>query len=194
MALLGFGVWSLVGGLATGTLLSCLGAWMLVPQRPALSFHWPTTKWVFGFAKHTFIAGLMEKVLHDLDDVVIGTLGSTRSLGFYNKSFRMAEAGAQGLFPPIVNTAFPTFAKLQSDRLRLSRAYEIILAWIMRLATLLYVLLGLLAPEIIRFLYGPKWLGVVPLLRLLLIYGLLSPAFNLSNSLHLAGGAEEGTG
>lgn len=188
MAVKGFGVWSLVASQVVTVVLSSIGAWWLSPWRPSLGFDLAAAKWSLRFGKSMFVSGIMEKVLHDLDDVAVGSLGTTESLGFYSKSYSLSEWLVRVIVPSIAETAQPTFAKLQNERARLSRAFELVIGVITRLSVPFYLVTGLLAPEIVRLLYGEKWLGVVPLYRLLIAYGLLRPLFNMCNYLHVAKG------
>lgn len=188
LAVRGFGVWSLVAGQVATAVLGSIGAWYLSPWRPSLGFDWSAAKWAFGFGKSMFVSGTTHRVLHDLDDVVLGSLGTTEELGFYSKSYRLSEWLMLGLFPSIHDTAHPVFARLQNDRAGLSRVFELVIALITRLSVAFYLVTGLLTPEIVRLLYGEKWLGIVPLYRLLIAYGLLRSIFNVSDYLHQAKG------
>ncbi|MEZ4637590.1 MAG: oligosaccharide flippase family protein [Caldilineaceae bacterium] len=76
---------------------------------------------------------------------------------------------------PINSVATGTYAELKTDRTRLSKAFFRSNALLVRSGFLFAGLLTLLAPEMIRILLGDKWLPMLDIFRLMLIFVLLDP-------------------
>jgi O-antigen/teichoic acid export membrane protein len=80
---------------------------------------------------------------------------------------------------------------LKGDRPRLSRAFSLSNAWLLRGGFLFSGLLLLIAPEFIRLLLGDKWLPMLTAFRLMIVFALLDPIRSSLASLFTAVGRPE---
>jgi O-antigen/teichoic acid export membrane protein len=187
-ALLGCGLWSLVIAQAAGALVG--GTYVVLVQKPRYLPAWDrvAAKGLWNFGRRSFGSSLLKDILNHADDVVVGSLVSAGVLGLYSRSRRIAELLEVVVAPPIANTALPVFAALRDRKEELSRSVELVLCMITRITVPFFVITGLLAPEIVGVIYGDKWLGVVPIYRALMLYGMLSPLLEICRHLVYAKG------
>lgn len=192
MAYLGFGYWALVAERATGVLARAGFLWLYVrPWSPEINFDKATARWFMGFGSKLFTSRALNSLLDQFDEFWIGTILGKTPLGFYGKAYEFAGYPERVVGNPIVSVIFPTFAKVQHDRLRLSQAFFRAASLIVRAGFLFAGVLTLVIPEFIRIFLGDQWLPMALTFQLMLIYTLLNPLFTLASRLMTAVGKPE---
>jgi PST family polysaccharide transporter/lipopolysaccharide exporter len=125
------------------------------------------------------------------DDFWTGTSLGAAALGFYSRAYEFARYPRRAVSNPITAVLFPTYARLQYDRLGLSKAYYRATALMIRLGFLLSVVFALVVPEFVRLFLGHRWLPIVVPFRLMIVYTLLDPLIITSGHLVTASGQPE---
>ena len=93
----------------------------------------------------------------------------------------MAQYPERILATPITNVFFPTYAAVHEDKDMLSKAFFRSSSFLVRAGFLFAIVLLASAPELTVILFGEKWLPIVPIFQLMLIYIFLNPLYaNLS--------------
>lgn len=181
MAWAGFGFWSLVGELAVPVLIRTVGLWVVRrPWRLSLRFDKEIARWYFRFGSFLFLSSSFGFLLDQFDDFWTGTALGATPLGFYSRAYEFARYPRRVIGTPITRVFFPTYAKLQHDRLQLSKAYYRASGLIVRVGFLFSLVFALVIPEFIRIFIGAKWLPMALTFRLMLLYTLLDPLLNTS--------------
>ncbi len=192
LAVEGRGVWALVAQNVTYNLLFVVGTWWTVRWRmPQL---WQV-RWQFDarlarqFVRFGLTVGLMllaGLLLTQLDNFMIGTFVGITVLGFYDRAYRTAQWPATLLSSLISRAAFYTYARLQDDRVRLQKTVTMMLWIITTLALPLALVILITAPDLIRLLYGDRWLPSTLFLRILVVYAVMRPLWENAGSLFIA--------
>jgi len=117
----------------------------------------------------------LERVLDEFDDFWIGTKSGPLALGYYSKAYELALYPRRVISEPIANVVLPVFARLQSDRLQLSRAYFRFSSLVARVAFLFAGPFVLVANEFVRLFLGDRWVPMVATFLLMVVYVLLDP-------------------
>lgn len=191
LARAGFGVWSLVAGRLAGGLTQILGYWLGSPWRPALALDRELARWCFDFGKSFFIINNLVTIQSRLDDILVGVFAGKAALGLYSKSFLLSETVGQTIAPGLGRVMLPAFRTIREDSARLSELYRYVIWGVLRVMILYSALVALLARPLVALVFGDKWLPMVPMLRLLLIYGGLRPVYTPTRSLLVALGHQE---
>lgn len=182
LALIGWGALSLVAGYASNLLLSAVLLWIFGSWRPKFSelFHLSASeiKWFFKFGFFLFVGGITTFILYKYNDFILGTFLSITALGFYSRAFNYAQIPTSLVTGVISKVALPTYSVLQKDKEKLSEAFTIVLKSIVRISFPFSLMLFLVAEDMILFLLGSTWLPMVPIFRILLIYGVLRSIFD----------------
>ena len=182
MAYKGFGALSLVMGYGLNFLFSFVLLWLLRPWKISLSeaflFNKNQISWFIKFGSFLFLGGLTTFVLYKYNDFVLGTFLSATALGFYTRAFNYAQLPTSLITSVVSKVALPTYSLVQGDPAKLSSAFSLVLGSIVRISFPFSLLLFLTADEFTLFLLGPKWLPMVPILRILLVYGVLRSIFD----------------
>jgi O-antigen/teichoic acid export membrane protein len=190
LALRGLGPWSLVlGEQLTGSLVFAAGVWLYRPPwRPSLRFNRAIARQFLRFGRFVVANLQISYMLDQFDDFWTATaLGSTAA-GYYNKAYELARYSRRIIAVPLEDVFFPAYARLQTDRLRLSQAYYRFNSLVVRLSFLLALIAFLVAPEFITLVLTPKWLPMVNTFRFMIIYTLLDPIIVTAGSLTVAVG------
>jgi len=190
MALRGFGIWSLVFGGLLGAIPYTFLIWKISPVKLKFSWDKEKIKWFFNFGPwwHWFFAATASMVILQFDNLLVGTILGAATLGFYSRAYNWATLPTSRLAAIISRVAYPIYAKLQSDSVRLSYAFNLTLSAIVRVT----LPIGIIGLFIIRegtlFLIGEKWLALVPMFQALFLYMILRPLFDDTGALFMAVG------
>jgi len=174
----GLGVWSLVVGSVSKTVITFIGFYIKPLWRPSLIWNKALLQWFLKFGGILWLGGVATFILYKYNDFILGTFVDAETLGFYVKALSFAQLPTSLVTSAISRVSFPTYAKLQEDTKKLSEAFRIVLVNIVRLATPLSLILFVTAEEFTRLLLGDKWLPMVPIFRLLILYSLVRPVFD----------------
>lgn len=177
----GFGYWSLVIGPPTGGLylfLIWLGLWIIRPWKLRIVFDKKMIKWFFSFGKYLWIGAFTTFILYQYNDFILGNFLTAAILGFYAKALNFAQLPNSIVASVVSRVALPAYAKLQDEKERLSRTFNFVLRNVVRLSFPMSLLMFVTAREFITFLIGEKWLPMVPIFQLLVLYSLLRPIFD----------------
>jgi lipopolysaccharide exporter len=172
LAALGFGIWSIVAGQIVGAALRTLGRWLLLPWRPRLRFIPSRARALLGYGVHVMTVRLLDILLERADQLLIAVLLGPVQLAFYYMAARIPEIAIANFNQVLTQVPFPAYARIAGDRERLTTAYR----HATRYTALAIVPAGLglaaVAPELVRVVFGERWMPAVPLLQVLSLVGI----------------------
>ena len=178
LALLGFGVWSLVAGRMGMQLVQAvlLFRWVRHSVKPTLARE--ESRQLLGFGSGNALSGLLQYLARSGDKIVVGRwLGGAGPLGLYNRAFQQMQLPSDNVGQLLVAVLFPAFSELQEDTKRFGMAF----LRSIELATLLTapIMAGMFvaAPHLIVGLYGAQWGGSVKPFQVLAIGGVLATLY-----------------
>ena len=181
-AFLGAGLWSLVAEQAASQVVRWVGFWVVLhPWRPSLRFVTEKAKDLILFGSGVLSSNLLGISLDRFDDFWTGTFLGSAALGYYSRAYEMAQYPERILATPITNVFFPTYAAVHEDKETLSKAFFRSSSFLVRAGFLFAIVLLASAPELTVILFGEKWLPIIPIFQLMMIYIFLNPLYaNLS--------------
>jgi PST family polysaccharide transporter len=191
LALLGFGLWSLVYAALIKALTSTILMWSLSPQRLWLrrtSWDWSVARGLLRYGLQTTGGGLTTFFYQMVDSFTVGKLLGATALGYYGKSMDFTSRTVDGLNTVITNVLFPSYSKIQTEGERLSRAYLKSLRIVSFVTVPLSLGIFATAPEMVAVLLGEKWLPMIPALQILSFVSLVKPLSASSSALFAAVG------
>jgi O-antigen/teichoic acid export membrane protein len=186
----GWGPWSLVlGEQLTGALVSFAGIWL---YKPPWRLSLRTSRTVVGqylrFGRFLLANIQINYLLDRFDDFWVGTALGASAAGFYSKAYEFARYPRRIIAMPLQPVFFSAYARLQTDRRRLSQAYYRLNSFVVRIGFLFGLVLILVAPEFVELLLTAKWLPMVNAFRLMVVYTLLDPLIVTAGNLAVAVG------
>lgn len=127
------------------------------------------------FGARSAVAELIAVSVVKLDKVWTGVMLGNTSLGFYSRAFVFSNYVQRTLFAPLNLVMGGGYAELAAERSRLSQAWLVANAALLRASCAIAGVLGLAAPELIAVLLGERWLPMQAAFRVLLACTVLEP-------------------
>jgi lipopolysaccharide exporter len=167
------GVWALVVGTLAGGAAGVVLSYILAPYRPRLVFDARAIRPLIHYGRWVFLTAVVAVSANSLTQVVISRQLGAFELGLYFLATKLAFAPYELAAQILGEVAFPLFARIQSDRLLVTRAFRSILVGIVTVLLPMYVLLISLAPWFVQEVLGERWRGTEPLIQVLGLVGLV---------------------
>jgi O-antigen/teichoic acid export membrane protein len=189
IALDGGGPWAIIIGnvtaAATSTvLLLAMGAWV-----PRLMFRWQSLRDLGGYGLR-YVGGMTFLTLNgNADNILVGRVLGQAALGTYTLAYSMILVPLSRIAAPVCQLITPALARLQNDKQALAGN------WLRGTRLLLMIFLPVMltvavtAPDVVRVLFGTKWDGAIPVVRILAPVGALLSIQALADSVLQATGA-----
>ena len=189
MAYAGFGLWSLVYGRIVRSFIALIANFLVCPTlRWLMPTKWDslTAKNLAKFGTTTLGTGLVQFGYEHGDKLVVGKLFGATQLGFYTQAYTIS-ALTVGQISMVTNSVlFPAYAKIRNDKARLAKAFLDSLRMVSAITIPLSMGIFILAPELVVFFIGEKWIASIPLLQIFSFLGLIRPLSGIASPLFLA--------
>lgn len=173
LALILRNIWALVFGFLAGDFARFIMSYIVHPYRPRISLDLKKAKELFSFGKWIFASSILVFLITQGDDVFVGKLLGVAALGFYQMAYRISNMPATQITHVISQVAFPAYSKLQDDVSRLKGAYLQISQLTAFLSIPIAGLIFILALDFTKIFLGEKWMPIVPVIRVLVLWGVI---------------------
>ncbi len=188
IATIGGGVWTLVFGsiilTATRTVLYfTTSAW-----RPMMHFDLRRSRRLLSFGGTIAVGRTLFYVNENVDKYLAGRAWPANTLGLYSFALILAQVPTTKIVSLINNVSYPAFAEVQSDPNRVEKLYLNITKATAVITLPLYVAGFLLGDDLVRVVFGAKWLPMVPTFRLLCLAQIMTSLNAVNNFVHAAQG------
>ncbi|MCD8081360.1 MAG: lipopolysaccharide biosynthesis protein, partial [Bacteroides sp.] len=182
MALLGLGVWSLVGQQISRQFLNSAFLWRYSSWRPSWIFSKKSFKELFGFGSKIMLSGLITTVHKHIYYLIIGRFYSAAQLGQYTRAEQFNSIFSSNLTNVVQRVSFPVLSSIQDEPQRLKIAYRKVIRTTMLVTFICMLGLAAVARPLVLILIGEKWLESVYYLQIICFSGMLYPlhALNLN--------------
>jgi PST family polysaccharide transporter len=167
MAVLGFGVWSLVGQQLTFEIAGVLIFWGLSHWRPRLRFSWSALKELSSFGLSIFGSKILTFFNQNTDNLLIGYFLGETALGYYAVAYRVLQVLTQLLVDTINQVALATFSRLQQDRDHLLRVFFKVLRLSSLISLPIFLAVSVLSQELVVTIFGYQWQSAAPIMQVL---------------------------
>lgn len=182
MAVMGCGVWALVGQQLSLISFNTIGLWIYRNWKPNFTFSWDSFRDLFGFGWKLMVSGIINSIWGQIYQIVIGKCYSTETLGHYTKAREYVDIVSKYLTSVVQQVSYPALSQIQDDRERLKGGYRRVIKVTVLVIFLLVFGMGACAKQFILVLIGEKWLSCVPLMQLVCLSMVMYPlhAINLN--------------
>jgi O-antigen/teichoic acid export membrane protein len=190
LAAAGAGVWSLVAQAHVQALVSLLLVVKFARWRPGFSFDRPVAGQFLRFGGPLIGVQLTQLLRDRVDQLLIGAILGLDVLGFWSIATRMLSAVEDLSISLLDVVAYPVFVRIQGDRTRLTRAYEVALSTCQSVLVPILAVVAVTAPYLVPAVFGPQWIpAVLPTQILCLAYAIYGLAFLYRPMIRSAGRA-----
>lgn len=175
-------VWGLIAGAAVEVVLS----FTFIKPTPKLTLDLAKARRVIERGRWVTAYGIFNYLFENVDDIVVGRLMSTAPLGVYQMAYKISSLPITEVADVFGKVTFPIYVKLSYDYQRIKKAYLKTMG-VVSFLVLPFGLIFLLFPkEIVMLILGAKWLDVVPVLRVLALFGAVRAIVNSGCTLFVA--------
>jgi PST family polysaccharide transporter len=188
LALLDFGVWALVVATLAQAILNSLLLFLSVPHSLRLQFDLPAFKELWRFGGGLTVANFVNYLARQGDNFVVGRWLGAEALGYYGKAFSLMLLPTSQFTSVIDQVLFPTLSKVQNETKKLTLTYEYGISSIALILMPLSVISFVLAPELIRVVYGANWSPAIRPFQILCLGMFFRSAYKICASIILACG------
>ena len=173
LAYLGYGFWSLVLGVVLRYLAQTLA--IIACSRSSIKLAWKTElcRKAIPFGAAAAGASIFWILFTTVDDVVVGKLFGTESLGLYTMAYFFSQMPISKLQMIVAPILLPYYSNLKNAGAEVKQAFLDTSLGIVAIITPALIGLILVAPEAIAVILGEKWLAMVPALRVLCTVAIL---------------------
>jgi O-antigen/teichoic acid export membrane protein len=186
LALAGAGVWALVASSLAMALTQALDLFAGARWRPSLEVGSTRARDLFRFCRHTLGGRVCWAVYQQTDVLFLGKYAPVPSVGVYSMAMQLVAFPIDKVFSLVNEISYPAMARVQQDVDTLQRSALRSFKLVALLAFPIYGGLALVADDLVRVVLTEKWLGAVPIVRVLAAYGALSSLAVLLAPLMLA--------
>jgi O-antigen/teichoic acid export membrane protein len=167
LAVAGTGAWSIIWGDVVSAAVSTLLLLALGHWRPHLIFKFNSLRRLGGFGLRYMGGATFTALNTNADNILVGRVLGQIALGIYSLAYSVILVPLSRLALPIHQLLSPAFARLQHDRAALTDS------WLRGTRLLLMIFLpamitvSVTAPDVVRIVFGSKWAGAIPVIRIL---------------------------
>jgi O-antigen/teichoic acid export membrane protein len=174
LAVLGAGVWSLVGGHIALALVQVALAWWFSPLRPSpFEARRDTLRELMRFGRHVGVANFINYGNASAEGIVVGRVLGATALGYYTLASRLASMPVGVIGNILGRGVFAALSRLQDDRAAFRKVW---LENVQRIALFsVPAIIGvvLVADPLVTALLGEEWRPAIVPLQILALNGVV---------------------
>ena len=189
MALLGCGIWSLVGQYFMNTLVDSVVLYCIFPWRYKIYYSRKRANPMIKFGSGVLLASLIDAIYQELRAIVVGVKYKADVLAYYNRGEQFPKLISLNMATAIDGTLLPAFSLLQDDQEKIRQG----LLRSVQISTLIVapLMLGMaaVARPMVFVLLTAKWQEAIPYVSLFCVMYALNPLISATNQVIKAMGS-----
>lgn len=180
MALMGFGVYALVGQFLISMLSDTIVLSLVLKINIRFKFSYIRLKQLFPFGLSVMLSELAGTLSDNVRTIVVGKGFSASQLAFYAKGNQFPSVIVANVNTAMGKVLFPALAKEQDSENELSQLSKRILQTSLYILTPLLLLLTFCADPLVKILYNNQWYDMIPYIQVLSLSYILVPIHTTS--------------
>lgn len=186
LAFAGAGMWALVWAQVTSFVFEALAGFLAVRKQYRLAISSAAVRDVFTFGGMFTVSKLLNWAANNADRIIVGRMFGAADLGFYTRAALLMKTAKDASGAGPTRVLFSSFAKLQHDHPRMSRAYLRALSVTVVISGLVTTFVMVNSRLIVDILLGQQWLSTVLLLQILFSAFVARSAYAVAEAVPLA--------
>jgi len=167
MALLGFGLWSLVAGQIAGALAGALCYWIILRWRPSFEFDRTAAVGLISYGGVLIGLAFLAFGVSRADQFMIGRHLDETQLGYYAVAFNLVDLLVANPARTIGQASYSAFAKLSGDFKKLKQNYLDTILFVSVLCVALGAGMFATSANLVNTFLTPKWAAAIPVVEAL---------------------------
>jgi O-antigen/teichoic acid export membrane protein len=157
-AIRGFGAWAMVIGSYASITAWVVLSWSMAKWRPFHGrFSFKILRELTWFSVPLLVDGLSERFRETFEQVLVGRVLGTSSLGHFRYGYRIASMPSLGAIQICGYVLFPAFSRISGDKTRFRESFLRALGWIWFTALPIGALLVIFGEPLAVVLLGDEW-------------------------------------
>lgn len=177
---------ALIWGMIVSVIAEIILSFMFIKPIPRIRFQKGQLKMVISRGRWVTVAGVFNYLFHNADNMVVGRMLNTGSLGYYQMAYRISMLPITEVAEVFSKVTFPVYVKISEDSERLKKAFLKTTIGVSVLVIPLGFLFFFFPFPIIKLVLGPKWIEIAPVLQILAIFGVVRAISGSASALFLA--------
>ena len=186
LALNNYGVWTLVYQQIITSLSSTILVWVINSWKPDFVFSFKALKSHLQFGLPLLVSSNITYWSRNVDNLLIGKFFSSQALGLYSRAYNLMMLPITQVSRVVSTVMLPSLSIIQEDRIRVKILY---LKMARTIAFITFPMMGILfvaTHPLIELVFGVKWLGIIPLLKLFAVMGASQSIGTLSGVIYIS--------
>ena len=175
LALLDYGVWSLVWSQIATALIGSVQLWIYSKWTPSAVFNKEKFKKHFNFGYKITLSSLLNKIFNNIYLILIGKYFAPAQVGFYTRAETTKQLPVNNISNALEKVTYPLFSDIQDNNKKLKSVYRKIMQMVVFVLAPVLIFAAVLGEPLFRFLFTEKWLPAVPYFQILCLTGILYP-------------------
>jgi teichuronic acid exporter len=176
----GLGAWALVYSAIGNSAITTLLMWMRSAWRPKYAFSMVSLRHMFAFGSKLMLAGLLNTLYANLQQMVIGRKFSKQDLGYYARADQFAQFPSSNITGIFQRVTYPVLCKLSDNDDSLLSAYRKFIRFSAYIIFPLMLGLAAIAKPFIAVLLGDKWLFAGTILQIICLSYMWYPIHSIN--------------
>jgi O-antigen/teichoic acid export membrane protein len=172
VAIAGFGPWAIITNWLVFSTASAVLVWFMTSWRPSFTFSMESLRDLGGFGIRIFGARLLGWANLNMDNLLVGRYLGAAALGDYALAYNVMYLPVTRISLPLASVFSPAYARMQDDPERLRLAWLKSKKLISTLLAPAFMVVIVVAPDLIPVVFGSKWHAAVLPVQLLSVAGL----------------------
>lgn len=183
LALILQSVFALVLGLLVSAIFEVLLTFVMFKDKPRFLYLRSRAQEIFANMKGLNLMAILSYVAENIDNLLVGRVLGTAALGIYQNSYGFTHKINLQLAKSVQFSTLPVYARLQEDASRLRAAFRKTLLVSLAVFTFIGLPFFLFPRETVLILLGAQWLEAVPLIRPLIVAGIIQSAVSIASAI-----------
>ena len=191
LAFSGYGVWALV---VMQILISCVKTivlWVLSDWKPMFVFNIKSIRKYFSFGSFVLLHSLIDKIVLNLESIVIGRFYPKEQLAYYSQSRKIENYFSGALTNVIVKVSYPVLVDIQGKDDILKSGYRKIIGLTTYFMFPFMVYFIFFSRIFVNASLGDSWGAAAVLLQLWACWGILSPIQSICSNIFYVKGVSK---
>lgn len=180
MALLGFGIWSLVAQRVLVVVVKAVMLWWESDWRPRVAYTSRPLREMASYSLSLLATDLISAIYNRISQLFIGKMYSTDVLGFFDQAQKLKDQPVTSAMQAVQTVTFPALAKIGDDSRKFAESYRQVIMVVTFVMFPIMVGLIAVADDMFALFLGEKWMPTVPYFRVLCLSGLFVPVATIA--------------
>lgn len=181
MAVIGYGVWSLIIPAIIGYAAATVYSLYAAKYYPKFKLHKKSIIQSLNYSISSFLSNIYNYICNNIVILVMGKVWQTSELGLYTFAATNQNKAYMILATQISSSIFPIFARISNDIPRIQKATLQIAKYSCFIIWPLFLLLIINASHIVPIVFGKHWIKLIPVLQIVCAIPMLRTLFIMVN-------------